>query len=80
MAIDTKNVEGFDIPANASGAPGDNGRVNRAIVMSATSSNEPGSDSVHAIDTYKYAPEWVPDRAARVVTGPQAKEQDPGTK
>lgn len=78
--ISTPDVEGFSIPAAASGAPGDNCRDFRAKSLSATDSNEPESDRVESIDTYKYAPEWVPDRAFRVISAPQAKEKDPGTK
>lgn len=79
-SISIPDEEGFSIPSAASGAPGDNCRDFRAPSIAATDSNEGDSDTVHILDTYQYAPEWVPDRSFRVTSAPSPKEKDPGTK
>ena len=85
MAIKTdhayeERVEGDVMPSTGSAGSSDNYRVNNAMTMAPTSSDGEDTVVVHEVDTYKYAPEWIPSRAFRVTNAPQSKEQDPGTK
>lgn len=79
--------EGFNIPAKASGAPGDNCRSFRATSVSPTDSNEPTVDAEHTFESMGYKQfdsEAIPKTQARVSTagsnsGLMIDDVDPGT-
>jgi len=81
MAIPSpsSSADSPEIPGVSPTGTGNN-RVNSAVTMAASDSNGEDTVTVHEVDTYKYAPEWVPDRTFRVSNAAAPKEQDPGTK